>query len=317
MLNEVTAGLVDAIISSAEGLRISASHSELGTRLVDFGCESIGSIEAGLALAQVCMAGQCDIRLQRCGLGSRVWPYISVTNDRPVESCLLSQYAGWQLANDEYFGMGSGPMRAAGSQEDLFEELGYNEEPQHAVGVIESGQLPPVSIQKMIAEQCGVQPDKLTLCVAPTASQAGNIQVVARSVETSLHKLHELNFDLRRIVSGWGSAPLPPVARNDIEGIGRTNDAILYGGTVHLWVTGDDESLESLGPQIPSNSSDAFGSSFLDLFEAAGRDFYALDAHLFSPAVVMLHNLDTGTVLEFGELRMDIVQKSFGLKTSD
>ena len=316
MLNEVTAGLVDAITSSADGLRISVSHSEIGTRVVDFGCETMGGIEAGLALAQVCMAGQCDIRLQRCGLGHRVWPYVSVTTDRPVEACLFSQYAGWQLSNDEYFGMGSGPMRAASSQESLFEELGFSEEPQHAVGVIEAGQLPPVSIQKLISGQCGVQDDKLTLCVAPTASQAGNIQVVARSVETSLHKLHELKFDLSRIVSGWGSAPLPPVAGNDLGGIGRTNDAILYGGTVHLWVTGDDESLESIGPQVPSNSSDAFGSSFLDLFEAAGRDFYALDAHLFSPAVVILHNMDSGTVHEFGELRTDIVESSFGLKAS-
>ena len=72
-------------------------------------------------------------------------------------------------------------------------------------------------------------------------SQAGTVQVVARSIETSLHKLFELGFDLARVESGWGFAPLPPVADSEIAGIGRTNDAILYGGCAVLWVRADNE----------------------------------------------------------------------------
>ena len=41
--------------------------------------------------------------------------------------------------------------------------------------------------------------------------------MVARSVETALHKLHELKFDLNQIVSAFGTAPLPPVATKDLR----------------------------------------------------------------------------------------------------
>ena len=52
--------------------------------------------------------------------------------------------------------------------------------------------------------------------------------------EAALRKLHELEFDVGRVVSGFGSCPLPPVAETNPEAIGRTNDAVLYGGQVEL-----------------------------------------------------------------------------------
>src|SRR5690606_12697032 len=117
----------------------------------------------------------------------------------------------------------------------------------------------------------------------------------------------------RRIRSACGSAPLPPVAKDDMAGIGRTNDAILYGAQVTLWVRDDDDAIAKIGPQVPANSSPAFGSSFLEIFEKAGRDFYKIDPHLFSPAEVTFCNLDTGRVHRFGIVRPDILSSSFGL----
>jgi methenyltetrahydromethanopterin cyclohydrolase len=103
------------------------------------------------------------------------------------------------------------------------------------------------------------------------------------------------------------------VAGSDLEGIGRTNDAILYGGQVTLFVTGDDESIAEIGPRIPASGSAAFGQPFLELFEAAGRDFYKLDPMLFSPAEVLIQNLETGRVHHFGGVRPDVLRKSFGM----
>ena len=145
-----------------------------------------------------------------------------------------------------------------------------------------------------LAEACQVFPERLTLLVAPTASQAGGVQIVARSVETALHKLSEIGFDLARVESGFGVAPLPPVAADDLAAIGRTNDAILYGGEVTLWVRGDDGELETLGPRVPSDSSPDHGQPFRAIFERYERDFYRVDPHLFSPAAVTFVNLDTG-----------------------
>src|SRR5690606_27559706 len=138
------------------------------------------------------------------------------------------------------------------------------EDAARVVGILESPKLPTEEAAQLIAEACHVEPAAVALLVAPTASLAGSLQVVARSVETALHKLHELKFDMTRIHSATGSAPLAPVAGDDLTGIGRTNDAILYGGRVSLWVTGDDDSLEALGPQVPSSASASYGEPFLE-----------------------------------------------------
>ena len=123
----------------------------------------------------------------------------------------------------------------------------------------------------------------------------------------------ELGFDLTRIVSAWGTAPLSPVAKDDLTGIGRTNDAILYGGRVTLWVRGDDASLAEIGPHVPANGSAAYGRPFLEIFEAAGRDFYKIDPHLFSPAVVTFVNIETGNSFRFGKFDDAVLARSFGI----
>src|SRR5439155_5470959 len=133
-----------------------------------------------------------------------------------------------------------------------------------------------------------------TLLVAPCASLAGSVQVVARSLETALHKMHEIGFDLKNVVSGYGIAPLPPIAADEIGAIGRTNDAILYGGLVTVWLRDEDDRLAELGPKIPSSASGDHGAPFAEIFERYGRDFYKIDKQLFSPAVIALVNLKTG-----------------------
>src|SRR2546426_7625044 len=65
-----------------------------------------------------------------------------------------------------------------------------------------------------------------------------------------------LGFDLKKIVSGIGAAPLPPVAKNDLRAIGRTNDCILYGGRARYTVNADDQELAELVPKIPASASD-------------------------------------------------------------
>jgi methenyltetrahydromethanopterin cyclohydrolase len=224
---------------------------------------------------------------------------------------MASQYAGWQIAAEGYFAMGSGPMRAARGREGLFDSIGYREPAPHVVGVLESGALPPAEVCSQISQECGIAPGELTLLVAPTSSVAGTAQVVARTVETCLHKMHELGFGLHCVKSGFGVAPLPPVAVDDLVGIGRTNDAVLYGGEVTLWVRTEDGLIEELGPRIPSSSSPDWGRPFLDVFEEHDRDFYKIDPLLFSPACVSLVNLDTGRLHCFGEVRPEVIGKSF------
>src|SRR5439155_26610230 len=119
-------------------------------------------------------------------------------------------------------------------------------------------------------------------------------EVVARSDETALHKLHELHFDLGQVSCAFGTAPLPPVGENELHAIGRTNDAILYGGRVVLWVNADDALLAEVGPKVPSSASSDYGEPFTAIFERYGHDFYKIDPMLFSPAQIAFQNLKTG-----------------------
>jgi methenyltetrahydromethanopterin cyclohydrolase len=211
----------------------------------------------------------------------------------------------------KYFAMGSGPMRAARGAEDLFDHIEGREQPPVAVGVLETRKLPDEAVIQHIAEAVQVPAAKLTLLAAPAASMAGNVQVVARSVETCLHKLHELKFDLGQVLSGFGSAPLPPVAKGEAAAIGRTNDAILYGGRVVLWVDAEDGELAEVGPQVPSSASKDHGEPFGDIFKRYDHDFYKIDPLLFSPAEVVFCNLRSGKSHAYGEVLPGVLARSF------
>jgi methenyltetrahydromethanopterin cyclohydrolase len=259
------------------------------------------------------MSGLAEISIVPGEVAGVAWPHLLVSTDQPVEACLLSQYAGWQISVGKYFAMGSGPMRAAHGNEKVFEELEYIEEATAVVGVLETGKLPDLKVVKYIAEKCRVLPDRVGLIVAPTSSVAGNMQVIARSVETALHKLHEIGFDVTQVSNACGWAPIAPVAADDLTGIGRTNDAILYGARVTLYVEADDEEIRTLGPKVPASASAAYGEPFLKIFESAGRDFYKIDPLLFSPAEIVFQNTQTGVVHHFGKTRHDVLRASFGL----
>lgn len=313
-LNQRAAALCDALAGERDVLRIGVSTSDCGTRLIDCGIAASGGLEAGRRLAEICLAGLGRVQFVPSTLEFTAGLAVMTSTDQPAAACMAAQYAGWQIVAGKYFAMGSGPMRAAAAKEPLFENIGCSEKPPLAVGVLETRVLPPDEVCRDLAGQCGVPPEKLTLLVAPTASLAGTVQVVARSVETALHKLIELEFDLHRVVSGFGTAPLPPVSADDVMAIGRTNDAILYGGEVTLHVRGDDASLEEIGPRVPSGASADHGQPFAAIFERYHRDFYQIDPHLFSPATVTLENLDTGHSFCFGHVLPRVIHESFDIR---
>ena len=310
-LNKRALQRCEALIDDATALHAAILRDESGARVVDCGVHVPGGLQAGKTLAEVCLAGLGTIAFTPPDPSLPGLLSLTVQTDQPVAACMASQYAGWQVARDDFFGMGSGPMRAVRGKEELFESIGFRENAEHVVGVIESGRLPPKEVCHLIADECRVPAEQLTLLVAPTASLAGTVQVVARSVETALHKMHEIGFPIQQVVSGFGVAPLPPIAENDLSGIGRTNDAVLYGGRVTLWVRGQDALLRELGPRIPSNASSDHGQPFISIFERYDRDFYKIDPMLFSPATVTLVNVDTGQSYHFGELLPKVLRQSF------
>lgn len=310
-LNEKALQICQQMLARADQLRIAAHRDPSGTQIIDCGVNVPGGLEAGRLLAEACMAGLGNVSF--ISSLAEFWhtPGVMVRTDHPVAGCMAAQYAGWQVAVEGFFAMGSGPMRAIAAKEPLFESIGQWDNESLAVGILETVQLPSSEVCKYIARECDIEPANLTLLVAPCASQAGSVQVVARSVETAMHKLFELGFDLDRVESGFGAAPLPPVAGSDLSAMGRTNDAILYGGEVTLWVRGEESSIASVGSRVPSRASPDHGRPFAQIFERHGRDFYSIDPSLFGPAVVNFFNLDTGRSYRFGRVVPDVLQQSF------
>lgn len=305
-LNDRALRLTECCLFDAPALGVTI-HSIAGARVIDAGVQSVGGFAAGLALAKICMADLADVAIVPGPLG----PSVQVATDRPIQACLASQYAGWQLQVEKWFGMGSGPMRAAYGKEPLFDDIGHRETANHVVGVLESDKLPTSDAIGYLCDKLKLPADKITLWVAATGSAAGTIQVIARSVEVAMHKLHELKFDLSTIRHGYGIAPIPPLTRDNFAALGRTNDAILYGGQVELTLETDDAVIEAIGPKAPSCSSPTYGQPFLELFKAAG-DFYKMDPQLFAPAEIVFHNRTSGRTFTFRKLAPDIVRQSFG-----
>jgi len=312
-LNQNAVEICDQMARAADRLRIAVHREAGGTRVIDCGVRVPGGLEAGRRMAEACLAGLGEVRFFASSSEHWHMPGVTVRTDHPVDACMASQYAGWRIAMEGYFAMGSGPMRALAGKETLFEKIGRREPESVAVGILETSQLPTAEVCQYLARQCHVRPDQLTLLVAPTTSQAGTVQVVARSVETALHKLFELGFDLRQVESGFGTAPLPPVAPDQLAAMGRTNDAILYGSEVTLWVHGEEKRLGELGAQVPSSASRSHGTPFAEIFRRHNRDFYSIDPNLFGPAIVTLFNLNDGRSLRFGRTMPDVIQASFAM----
>jgi methenyltetrahydromethanopterin cyclohydrolase len=310
-VNDRAAALADRLAADADALRVKVQTLSGGTRVIDCGSAVPGGLEAGRRFAEITMGGLGSVSFAEVVLDGRWFPGLTVVTDHPALACLGAQYAGWQIKTDDYFAMASGPGRALIRAEDLYDDLDVDEQASAAVLALETRDEPPDDLAVSVAERAGVKPGDLTLLFAPTASLAGGVQVAARVVETALHKLHEIGFDVRRIVSGYGTCPLPPVAKSDPEAIGRTNDAVLYGGRVELTVDAPDDELEAIVERVPSTASKDHGEPFGTVLEAADWDFYKIDPLLFSPAEVRLVSVASGRSFAAGGVAVDVLERSF------
>jgi len=310
-MNERAWTMVDDAVERAGELRIETHTLASGARIVDAGIGVAGGYAAGRLLAEVCMGGLGHLGYVPLSIGGETWSGVQVWTDHPAQACMASQYAGWAINPEGFFAMGSGPLRArARVEKELFGKIGYAEDGARGVLVLEGRTLPTDDVIEWIAGKAGVAPGDLTLLIAPTASTAGGIQVVARMIETGLHKMETLGFDVTRVISAIGTAPIPPVAKNDMRAIGRTNDCVLYAGQARYTVRADDEKLAHLAERLPSSSSADYGTPFYDIFKRYDNDFYKIDPMLFSPAEVWITSAVTGRTFHAGRVNPEVLSAS-------
>ena len=317
-VNKRAAVIVQQMIDDGEALGLNTHRLANGTTVIDAGVKVPGSLEAGRLFSCACLGGlgQVSFTQQVYHPGADIHssfhvPAVAVTSSIPAIACMGSQYAGWAIKLGRYFAIGSGPARANFADEEIFKKIGYQDQCETAILMLETRELPDVEVASYVAERCRVHPDRLVLLVAPTASIVGSVQVAARSAETGLHKLVELGFDVSHVIHAIGLCPLAPVAADDLRAIGRTNDAILYGSQVFYSVRSDDALLAELMGKIPSVSSCDYGKLFYDLFMQYKGDFYQIDRLLFSPAEVEINNLNSGRLFRSGNVNASLIHKSF------
>ena len=295
-LNERASRLADHLVATAAALRITSQTSAAGARILDCGVKAEGGLQAGLALARVCLAGLAEVTLVPGEVAGVPCPLVQVMTD--ASGAGVHGLAVRRLADRcrQVFRHGLGAdargLRQGGA-------VRPHSRPRTAARAPSAcwrrASCPTTTLSLTWASSLKLPANKLTLLAAPAASIAGNLQVVARSLETALHKLHELKFDLAQVVAGFGTAPLPPVAADELSAIGRTNDAILYGGRVVALGAGPTTSSwprsgrrcrrphrRTTGRRSPRSSS------------ATSSDFYKIDPLLFSPAVIVFQNLKSG-----------------------
>ncbi|MEJ0074468.1 MAG: methenyltetrahydromethanopterin cyclohydrolase [Alphaproteobacteria bacterium] len=313
-VNGRAALLVDRLVADADELKVGVSRGALGELLIDAGARHLGSIAAGLRIAEICMGGLGSVALEPSPATPN-WPWALVSrSSNPMIACLASQYAGWRLSQEgaeKFFALGSGPARALGRREPLFEKLDYVDRATQATLVLESAKPPPSAIVSKVARDCGVEPANLSFIYAPTQSLAGSVQIVARALEVALHKAYELGFPLDRIVDGVGAAPLCPPHPDLVTAMGRTNDAIIYAGQAQLFVTGPAGDARDLAQRLPSETSRDYGQPFAEIFKRVKGDFYAIDPMLFSPAAVIVIAIETGETFRAGRVNLGLLDASF------
>jgi methenyltetrahydromethanopterin cyclohydrolase len=307
-VNDEALKIVERMMADADVLGLEVSRLPNGATVVDCGVQTPGSLEAGRLFAEVCLGGLAQVSLCHLDFDGLWLPGVSVSVSHPPIACLAAQYAGWAVKADRYFAMGSGPARALYRGDPIFEHISYEDEADVGVLTLEARALPTVAAADKVARKCNISPESLYLLVAPTASPVGSVQVAARTVETGLHKMSEIGFHVNVVLAGYGTCPLASIAADDLQAIGRTNDAVLYGGQAWYTVRTEDAHIEEMIDRLPSSASHDYGTPFYDLFRRYDGDFYRIDPLLFSPAEVFVNNVTSGRTFHAGQVNVEMIR---------
>jgi methenyltetrahydromethanopterin cyclohydrolase len=307
-LNRMALELADEALEFTEELAIGAFELENGATVIDFGVDHPGGLEAGLLLAELQTAGLATVQTRVDEIAGATFPQVELACDRPGIGLLGSQKAGWELAADDYEGLGSGPARALVAREGEFQAIDYVDAFEFAVLTLEGDELPTEAAAEQVADLAGVNAESVFLPAYRTASVAGSVSAAARAAELAVFRLFELGYDPTDVLSVSGSAPVAPVAGDEQTAIGRTNDALAYGGRVHLTVEEDFDEFAA----VPSSAGEVYGEPFADIFGSEDWDASEVDEGAFGPAQVTVDVVGGPTYAE-GEVREDLLAAGFGV----
>lgn len=307
-LNLMALDIVDEAIDFADELALEVYELENGATVIDFGVETTGGVDAGLLLVELQTGGLASVQTNVESLAGAPLTHVGLTTDHPALCLLCSQKAGWELKTDQFGGLGSGPARALVAEEAEFARTGFGEDADFAVLTVETDTLPVAAVADQVAQRAGVTSASTFLGVFAAASPAGSLSLSARAAGMGVYRLSELGYDPLDILSVSSVAPIAPVAPTEEQAIARTNDALAYGGRVHMTVGEPFDRFDD----VASTAAEDHGVPFEEIFEATDWDVTEIDRGVFAPAQVTIDVLG-GETHVFGAVEEAIVADSFGL----
>jgi methenyltetrahydromethanopterin cyclohydrolase len=314
-INREAMKVVRAILDSPESLGVAVSRLANGATVIDMGQKAPGGWQAARYYTLVTLGGLGEVSYEAFTLGDKLLPAVRIAVDRPMEACVASQIAGWRLdpLGTPHAAIAAGPARTLNraNPDHYVEMIGYYDDADEGVVAIQTAQPIGERIAETIARACSLKPENVYILVAPNSSLVCAVQVSARIIEQTLHRLPEEGFDLKAVRYAQGYCVVPPLTADETVAMGRINDALLYGGESTLYVEASDEAVAEVVGRITSSASRAYGRPFLEIYEDAGRDFYQIPLDLHSPAAVTINNLSTGRTFSAGAINYEVLRRSF------
>lgn len=314
-INREAMRTVRVILAEADALGVVVHRLDNGSTAVDMGLDAKGGWRAAGLYTLVTIGGLGTVSYEPFDLDGRMLTAVRVMIDHPVEGCVASQIAGWRLEapGKEHAAILAGPGRALNksSLDHYFEWTDYRDNHHEAVVAIQTSDPIPPEMADLIAAACEVRPEDVYILYAPNHSLVCAVQVAARIVEQTVHRLAEEGMDVRCMRHAYGLGVVPPLVDDDMLAMGRINDSLLYGGISNIAVDSTDEICAGIVTKVVSEACEAYGRPFIEIYEDAGRDFYEIPIELHSPAETHINNLASGNTFSAGRINTEVLTASF------
>lgn len=308
-------GVVDEILKDPEAIGCQVTRLGCGATVVDMGLNCKGSWKAALLFTRATLGDLAIVQLGNFKLNEAYsFAAVEVFLEQPMIACMGSQIAGWSLGEGEYATIASGPARsqAVVDSDHYIHMTPYRDSYDRAVVCLQDIRLPGDDLAKEVAAACRVKPENVYILISDSTCITCSMQVSARIIEQSCHKMMRNGFSAEQIVMCRGRAPIAPIVKDELKTMGRINDALIYGSEVEFWVDAKDEDIETvIHKMVGVSSSPKYGELFVDVFDKAGRNFFNVEVDVHSIAKCQFHNVNTGRSFHAGKIDYELLERSF------
>ena len=316
-INKRAMEIVRTIIKEKEALNIGVFTLKNGSTVIDMGVNYTGGYQAAKHLVEITLGGLGYLQYGNFDLDGLELPQVEIYVDSPVIACLSSQLSGWtlpELKTDNIVPLISGPIRTIVKEDSFAKAFPYEDKSDEVVVALQGGLIPDVKLTDYLASKSGVDPDKVYVLTAATGSLAGMVNVVARTLETSLWRLHDLGFNPEKVISAWGKAPIPPISKDEYTSMIRSNTYVYYGGTVGLTVDCDDKEITDILTKVvlSKETTEQYGMPFGKLLEEANGNIFEMTKFVHSVAKVIFYNIRSGNTFRCGTTDLEVLKECLG-----